>query len=101
MGREQSLRTGRFGAETMKAKVIRVDIKKTDAGFLRATSRDHAGLFVAAETRDQLLVTVPALLKDLYQAKGENVLVREAEPLEAGTLSWVVVPIGGELKETA
>lgn len=85
----------------MKAKVIRVDIKQIEMGFLRATSRDHSGLFVAGRTREQVLAGVPVLLKDLYAMDGESVVVHEAEPVDSETPAWVVVPVGGEMKESA
>lgn len=91
----------RFGASTMKAKVIRVEIKQVETDFLRGTSRDHAGIFVAGKTREQVLAGVPKALKALYSMEGENVVIHEAEPVDPDTPSWVVIPVGGELKESA
>jgi hypothetical protein len=85
----------------MKAKVIRVDINPIEMGFLRATSRDHAGLYVAGRTREQVVAGVATLLKSLYSMNGESVMVHEAEPVDSETLLWVVIPAGGELRESA
>lgn len=54
------------------AKIVTIQIERTKAGLLRATSSDVRGLHVAASDEDTLRRLVCEMLTDLFAVHGEE-----------------------------
>lgn len=74
------------------AKIITVQVTRTDSGLLRATSEDLVGLHAVAKDEPSLRHVVCEMLTDLFEAMGEKVSVYEAEAKDDLPPPWVVIP---------
>ncbi len=75
------------------AKLVTIDIVKTQNGLLRATSEDVRGLHVVAETLDTLKERAKSMLRDLFHANGEDVSIYETERASKdASPPWVIIP---------
>lgn len=86
---------------TTKATIIRVRIDEGKAGLFYASSENLRGLLVAASTVDEVKERVPGAIKDLFLAKGIDVVVTEAEDGMEGVTPWVAVPAAIAAKSLA
>lgn len=75
-----------------QAKIVNVDIVKTNNGLLRATSEDIKGLHVVSDTIESLKDRAKSMLRDIFLAEGKDVSVYETEGESPDiTPPWVVV----------
>lgn len=76
-----------------KAMIIRMDVKPTETGLLRATSEDYIGLHAVSRDLHSLKSIAQEMLHDLFLANGEDVSVYEAEGVDTeSSIPWVIVP---------
>ncbi|WP_425081276.1 hypothetical protein [Ruegeria arenilitoris] len=62
-----------------RAKIITIEIEHGDAGLLHATSPQVRELFVSRKTVDEIKQAVPVLIKAIFENRGEDVSVVEAD----------------------
>lgn len=88
-----ALRAVPMTSTSMKAKLIRIEFERGEAGLHYATSPDLKGLLVAEPSLEAAREAVPSAIAELYEACGVSVVVSEVDdssylPQE----SWVAVP---------
>jgi hypothetical protein len=74
-----------------RAAIIRVKIEEDKVGLFYATSPDLKGLLVGRPDLDALFKAIPQAIKDLYAAKGIEVVVTIAKD-DSEFYPWVAIP---------
>jgi hypothetical protein len=67
----------------MGPRIVRVEGEQGKAGLFYATSPDLKGFIVAEKTREALEKSIPQAIRDLYAARGIDVVVSAAEETSA------------------
>ena len=83
--------TGRSNT-AIRARVVRIEFERGDAGLIFAVSPDLKGLLVAERTMDAVEAAIPQAITDLYAACGEAVVVSRVDIGSAAEDSWVAFP---------
>ena len=72
---------------TERARIIHIRIEAGEEGLLYATSPEMPGLLVAEKDMDALMTEVPRVIKALFEALGDQVVIIETErPIGSATL---------------
>lgn len=75
----------------MSTTPVRVRIVPLESGFLRATSVDHPGLYVAAKNEDDLVREVSKALVELFSLDGSSASIASGpERLDENTFLWKI-----------
>jgi hypothetical protein len=79
---------------SLQAKIIRVKVAdKPDAtGLYFATSPDMKGLIVAKTSLEEVYASIPVVIRALYLACGEHVVVSRADDTTDDLSPWVAFP---------
>jgi hypothetical protein len=76
---------------TMKARIVHITCEQGKAGLLYASSPDLRGLLVAERSVDAVRQAIPKAIRDLYAAKGVEVVVSPVDEPDEGR-TWVAFP---------
>jgi hypothetical protein len=79
----------------LRARIVRIEFERGEAGLIFAVSPDLRGLLVAERTMEEVKAAIPQAIMDLYAACGEPVVVSRVDSSndqadEDG--SWVAFP---------
>lgn len=78
----------------LRARLVRIEFERGEAGLIFAVSPDLRGLLVAERTMEQVEAAIPQAIMDLYAACGEPVVVSrvDAPRHTDDDKSWVAFP---------
>lgn len=79
----------------LRARIVRIEFERGDAGLIFAVSPDLKGLVVAERTMEALEAAIPQAIMEMYAACGEAVVVSrvDAPSLDEDDETWVAFPV--------
>jgi hypothetical protein len=86
-----------MNSSRFEAKIIKVQVRQGHAGLLYATSSQLRGLLVAQPNRAALEAEVPAAIREMLAAGGEQVVVSRVEGKEEASAEPSFVAMSAEI----
>jgi hypothetical protein len=81
-----------MGSTTMKARLLKIDLLRGEAGLWHATSPDMPALHVTERSREEALSQIPIVLEAFCTIGNAPVFAHQVEWKATDDLYWVIVP---------